>query len=185
MYVVIVLQHSLIWSNFQAFRSSKNWTMEGLEHTHTAHGWIKLINLATPHLACIYCIAGNFQGRKLSRIGKNYNFRRENFHRLLACAAPKDAHPQISQRKLSQTATNREIREGFLPQKFPAIRYVTKQAREWGLLTLGESRKYWAVLGREAVRTMRSNTRRSFTGSIPYEIGVQNFPSVQPTTKIK
>ena len=93
MYVVIVLQHSLIWSNFQAFRSSKNWTMEGLEHTHTAHGWIKLINLATPHLTCIYCIAGNFQGRKLSQIGKNYDFHKENFRGLLACAAPKDATP--------------------------------------------------------------------------------------------
>jgi len=37
---------------------------------------------------------------KLSQIGEQYNFRRENFHGLLAFATPKDATPQISQRKL-------------------------------------------------------------------------------------
>ena len=36
---------------------------------------------------------GNFQGRKLSRIGEKYDFRGENFRGLLACAAPKDATP--------------------------------------------------------------------------------------------
>ena len=41
----------------------------------------------------IYRIAGNFQGRKLSRIGEKYNFRGENFHRVLTCAALKDTTP--------------------------------------------------------------------------------------------
>ena len=38
-----------------------------------------------------YNTVENFQGRKLSQIGKKYDFREEDFHRLLACAAPKDA----------------------------------------------------------------------------------------------
>ena len=43
----------------------------------------------------MYCIAENFQGRKLSRIGEKYNFREENFCGLLAFASPpKDATPQ-------------------------------------------------------------------------------------------
>ena len=41
----------------------------------------------------IYRIAGKFRGRKHSRIGENYNFRRENFLRLLTFAVPKDAMP--------------------------------------------------------------------------------------------
>ena len=38
-----------------------------------------------------YRIAGNFRGRKPSRIGEKCDFRGENFRRLLAFAAPKDA----------------------------------------------------------------------------------------------
>ena len=33
------------------------------------------------------------QGRKHLQIGEKYDFRRENFHGLLACAMPKDAMP--------------------------------------------------------------------------------------------
>ena len=40
-----------------------------------------------------YHIEGNFQERKLSRIDEKYNFRDENFRRLLAFAVPKDAMP--------------------------------------------------------------------------------------------
>ena len=40
---------------------------------------------------------GNFQGRKLSRIGEKYDFPGENFHGLLTFAMPKDATPQILQ----------------------------------------------------------------------------------------
>ena len=39
----------------------------------------------------LWPFAENFRGRKLSRIGEKYDFRGENFHRLLACAMPKDA----------------------------------------------------------------------------------------------
>ena len=38
-------------------------------------------------------IAGNFGGRKLSRIGEKYDFRGKNFCRLLTFAAPKDTMP--------------------------------------------------------------------------------------------
>ena len=38
-------------------------------------------------------MAGNFRGRKLSQIGKKYDFCGENFHRLLACAVLKDPTP--------------------------------------------------------------------------------------------
>ena len=46
-----------------------------------------------------YRIVGNFQERKLLRIGENYNFRWENFRGLLAFAAPKVPHTQILRRK--------------------------------------------------------------------------------------
>ena len=48
---------------------------------------------------------GNFRGRKPSQIGEKYDFCGENFHGLLAFAAPKVPHPQILQRKLSRIAT--------------------------------------------------------------------------------
>ena len=46
-----------------------------------------------------YCIAGNFRGRELSRIGEKYHIRGENFHGLLAFAAPKDGTPQNFMKK--------------------------------------------------------------------------------------
>ena len=52
-----------------------------------------------------YRIAGNFQGRKLSRIGENC---RENFCRLLTCAAQKQKDttlPNLHGKKNSQIAT--------------------------------------------------------------------------------
>ena len=39
-----------------------------------------------------YHIVGNFRGRKLSRITEKYDFRGENFRRLLAFASPKEPH---------------------------------------------------------------------------------------------
>ena len=41
----------------------------------------------------LYCIAGSFRGRELSRIGEKYDFHGEDSRRLLACATPKDATP--------------------------------------------------------------------------------------------
>ena len=72
-----------------------------------------------------YRIAENFRGRKLSQIGDKYDFRKENFRGLLACAAPKNATPQILQRKLSLIATKPRNSWKFLPRKFPAIRLRT------------------------------------------------------------
>ena len=50
-------------------------------------------------------IAGNFRGRKLSRIGENTIFAEKTFADCSLFAAPKDATPQISQRKVSRIAT--------------------------------------------------------------------------------
>ena len=52
-----------------------------------------------------YRIARNFRGRNFSQIGEKYNFRRENFHRLLAFAVPKVPRLQILRRKLLRIAT--------------------------------------------------------------------------------
>ena len=68
-------------------------------------------------LHTVYRIAGNFQRRKLLRIGEKYDFRGENFHGLLAFAAPKDVTPQISQRKLSRIATKSRNSRKFSPSK--------------------------------------------------------------------
>ena len=82
--------------------------------------------MAVVTLLHVYRIAGNFRGRKLSRIG---DFSRENFHGLLACAAPKMPHPQNLQRKLSRIATKPQNSRKFFPLKVSAIRYVKQQSR--------------------------------------------------------
>ena len=57
-----------------------------------------------------YRIAGNFQGRKLSRIGEKHDFRGENFP---AFTAPKDTTlPNFTEKKI---ATKLQICESFLP----------------------------------------------------------------------
>ena len=68
-------------------------------------------------LFSLYHIAENFWGRKLPWIGEKYDFRGENFCRLLAFAAPKNAMPQILQRKLLQIATKLQNSWKFLPSK--------------------------------------------------------------------
>ena len=62
-------------------------------------------------------IAGNFQGRKLSRIGENTFFTEKTFAHLLAFAAPNDATPQIFRRKLSRIATKPQNSWKFSPSK--------------------------------------------------------------------
>ena len=62
-------------------------------------------------------IAGNFRERKLLRIGEKYDFRGENFRRLLTFAAPKVPHPQILRRKLSRIATKLRNSRKFSPSK--------------------------------------------------------------------
>ena len=73
----------------------------------------------------VYCIAGNFRGRKLSRIGRKGAFRGENFSRNaktghimgVACL-------EFRGENFRRWLKNCEIRKSFLPQKFSAIRYI-------------------------------------------------------------
>ena len=48
-----------------------------------------LSTICSRNIQCknVYCIAGNFRGRKLVQIGEKYDFCGENFRRLLAFAA--------------------------------------------------------------------------------------------------
>ena len=62
-------------------------------------------------------IAGNFQGRKLLRIGEKYDFHGENFRGSLACATPMNATPQISWRKLLWIASKPQNLQKFSPSK--------------------------------------------------------------------
>ena len=69
----------------------------------------------TPH----YRIVGNFQGRKLSRIGEKHNFRVENFRGMLALPCQRTPCPQISRRKLLQIATKlRKLQGVFSLESF-------------------------------------------------------------------
>ena len=64
----------------------------------------------------------NFQGRKLSQIGENYDLREEN---MLPFAVPTDAMPpNFVERTFANSHKTSEIYESFLPQKFSAILYV-------------------------------------------------------------
>ena len=66
---------------------------------------------------CNEGMAGNFRGRKLSRIGKKYDFCGENFHRLLACAVLKDPTPPNFTEKISWIATKPQNLRKFFPSK--------------------------------------------------------------------
>ena len=64
----------------------------------------------------MYCIVGNFRGRKL-QICEKYDFRGENFRRLPTFAVPKDATSQILGRKLLHIATKPQNLRKFSPSK--------------------------------------------------------------------
>ena len=56
------------------------------------------------------------KGRKLSQIGEKYDFRRENYRRLLALTAPKDAMlPNFAEKTFASTHETAKICESFLP----------------------------------------------------------------------
>ena len=71
----------------------------------------------------LYRIAGNFRGRKLSRVGRKGAFCGENIRGMLktdrimgvACL-------EFRGENFRGWRKNREIHESFLPRKFPAIR---------------------------------------------------------------
>ena len=81
--------------------------------------------ISSQYLLSMCCIAGNFQGRKLSRIGEKYNFHGGNFRGLLTFATPKDAMPQILRKKLSCIVT-----KPWNLWKFSAIRYSGMQYQD-------------------------------------------------------
>ena len=67
-----------------------------------------------------YCIAGNFQGRKLLQIGKKCDFRKENFRRLLAFATPKDAtSPNFVESTFANSHKTVKFAEVFCFESFP------------------------------------------------------------------
>ena len=72
-----------------------------------------------------YRIAGNFRGRKLSRISKKWPFRRENFCGSNAKTYRKLVwHARISWRKLSRVARKPWNSWMFSPSKFSTTRYT-------------------------------------------------------------
>ena len=73
-----------------------------------------------------YRIGGNFRGRKLSRISRIGAFRGENFRRMLTGRIMGVACLEFRGENFRRWLKNREIRESFLPRKFPAIRYYTE-----------------------------------------------------------
>ena len=85
-----------------------HWNSMLMIYTHSSYFYSvtiyprKLVFSVHVWMMTSYRTAGNFQGRKLSRISRKGAFRGENFRGWLK---------------------NREIRESFLPRKFPAIRY--------------------------------------------------------------
>ena len=101
-------------------------------------GW-QLVSLSTSML-CLYLsitvalvsdmyqttndhIAGNFQGRKLSRILRFYSHPRKFSPWNFRHATPIMRSVYIPQKFSPQNAPFQPIRESFLPWKFPAIRY--------------------------------------------------------------
>ena len=68
--------------------------------------------------------SGKLSREKTFANWRKYDFRGENFHGLVAFAAPKYATPQISQRKLLRIATKPQNSQKFFPQKFSAIQYI-------------------------------------------------------------
>ena len=64
-------------------------------------------------------IAGNFRERKLSQIGEKYNFRGENFHRLLTFPVPKDTMPQnFAEKNFANSHKTTKFVKVFSPESF-------------------------------------------------------------------
>ena len=102
---------------------SQLWTRrlwEWLPSTLVVH-WSSLITT--------YDIAGNLRGRKLSRIGKKWPFRRENFRRLLKPINRLVWYAQISWRKLLRLAPKPRNSWMFSPLK--VLRYTVYSTCQW------------------------------------------------------
>ena len=69
-----------------------------------------------------YRIAGNFRGRKLSRIGEKDDFRGENFRGLLPFSAPTDAMPNFVEKSFANIATKPRYSRRLSPPKASCYR---------------------------------------------------------------
>ena len=69
----------------------------------------------------MYCIAGNFRGRKLLQISRFVAIRETFLHEIWG-VVPFGTAQACNPRKFSPRKS--PIRESFFPWKFPAIRYV-------------------------------------------------------------
>ena len=77
-----------------------------------------------------YRIAGNFRGRKLSRIGEKYDFRGENFRGLLACVALKDAAPpNFAEKTFANSHKTVKFAKVFFLESFPLYGIYAKEKR--------------------------------------------------------
>ena len=72
-------------------------------------------------MALHYRIVGNFRAKKKFANWWKYDFRAENFGELLTRAMLKDTTPPNFMEKAFANSHKTEIRESFLPQKFPVI----------------------------------------------------------------
>ena len=83
-------------------------------HTHTHKDMLHNTSYS------VYRIAENFRGRKLSRIGEKCDFRGENFHGLLAFAAPKDATPpNFAEKTFADSHKSAKFTKVFSLKSFP------------------------------------------------------------------
>ena len=86
-----------------------------------------MIPISVENTSCTekYRIAGNFRGRKLSWIDRKGVFRGENFRGTLKTGHIMGvAYLDVRGENFRGWLKNREIRESFLPRKFPTIRYA-------------------------------------------------------------
>ena len=87
---------------------------------HSGFGLLLLSCKRVPCVEHLIPYSGKLWGRKLLQIGEKYDFHGENVRGLLAFAAPKVPHSQISVRKRTQMATKLRNSQNFSPRKFPA-----------------------------------------------------------------
>ena len=81
--------------------------------------------------SCGYCIAGNFQGRKLLWIGRKGAFCRENFHGILNWSYNGCGLPKISWRKLLRVAVKSQNSWRFSPSKISCYNNMVFENATW------------------------------------------------------
>ena len=124
----------------------ENWTAEDLG--------MRLENLiARVNITHQYTDSGKLLRKKLSRIVEKYDFHGENFHGLLACAAPKDATPQnFAEKTFTNSHKTTKFAKVFSLESFPLYgtyleRYYTLTSH--GGLTIVDEARFAVVLLQE------------------------------------